>query len=356
MADRTAATAGFTIAGIAFAASLIPETGDGGIALTGAAALTLVAFGLRRYGYVGRPIGAPVAGGAGVATALFALGGIFRAVEGAILTTTLLIVGTGGIICAVAAYADWVGLSREQLIGRAETTAVATAIGLFGLVAIVIWSVILASLVPVGPDGELEPALATAISTVALGLGTGTVAVLYLRWTDRDLGFIDAGVPTARGALYVVGGTVVILGLNFGVGAVFDRLGIDFATHSLIRAAESDPEILLVLVPLSILVVGPGEELLYRNIVQKSLYGVFSRPAAIVVASAIFAGVHIFAYSGSDTRLTATIVTLGVIFLFALVLGTIYERTRNVVVSALAHGLFNAIGFAYVYVRLSGLL
>jgi len=145
----------------------------------------------------------------------------------------------------------------------------------------------------------------------------------------------------------------VIVGLNLGISAAFERLGVDAASHSVVRAAEANPEILLVLIPLSYLVIGPGEELLYRNVIQKSLYGSFSRRGAIVVASAIFAGAHIFAYSSPDSGPLATVATLLVIFALSLVLGTAYERTDNVLVPALIHGTFNAIAFAVTYAQLA---
>jgi membrane protease YdiL (CAAX protease family) len=144
------------------------------------------------------------------------------------------------------------------------------------------------------------------------------------------------------------------LGSNLGISALFGWLGVESTTHSLIRAAQDNPGILLALVPLSYLVVGPGEELLYRNVVQKSLSTEFSPPGAVVVASAIFAAVHLPAYADPSGSALAVLNTLAVVFVLSLILGALYERTENVAVSALVHGSFNAIAFLVTYVEITG--
>jgi membrane protease YdiL (CAAX protease family) len=190
---------------------------------------------------------------------------------------------------------------------------------------------------------------------VALGLGTGTVAAVYLGVRSRGFDYIDLRRPGANDAAYVIVGVVALVGLNVGIGLAFQRLGVESAQHAIIRQAESDPGILLVLVPLSYLIIGPGEELLYRNVVQKSLYETYSRRGAVVVASAIFAAVHLFAFADPDGSALATVNTLAVVFVLSLVLGVVYERTENLVVPALVHGSFDAIAFAATYVRIAGL-
>ncbi|MDX1746625.1 MAG: CPBP family intramembrane glutamic endopeptidase, partial [Halobacteriales archaeon] len=147
---------------------------------------------------------------------------------------------------------------------------------------------------------------------------------------------------------------VAIVALNLGLSLAIQQFGLESASHSIVQSAQSSPEVLLVLVPLSYLVIGPGEELLYRNVVQKSLYGAFSRPGAVIVGSVVFAAVHVFAFSGPGQSALATLNTLAVVFVLSLVLGAVYEQTENVVASALVHGTFDAIAFAATYVQLTG--
>ncbi|MFC7197304.1 CPBP family intramembrane glutamic endopeptidase [Halosimplex aquaticum] len=54
----------------------------------------------------------------------------------------------------------------------------------------------------------------------------------------------------------------------------------------------------LLLIPLSFLVVGPGEELLYRGLVQGTLRETLHPARAIVLASALFASIHLFSLTG----------------------------------------------------------
>ena len=242
----------------------------------------------------------------------------------------------------------------SPLEGKLTATVRGVAVGAAGILAIFVYAVVVASIAQVLVPGELGPAISTVLSTLASGAGTLTVVALYLRWSGRGLSFLDVRMPDLRGVGYVAGGTAAILAGNLAISFAFQRFGVASASHTVIRTAEADPAILLVLVPLSYLVIAPGEELLYRNVVQKSLREWYSPVAGVVVASAIFAAVHLPAYSSPGASLEATLATLSVVFVLALVLGAVYERTGNVVVSILVHGTFNAIAFAVTYADLTG--
>ena len=256
----------------------------------------------------------------------------------------------------MAGYADWLGLDDQALATRAGATAKAVAIGIAGIAAIFAWAIFVALLVGIFLPGGLGTTARTVLSTLASGAGTLSVVALYLRYSDRDVSFLDLHVPDLRGFGYAIVGTLAILGGNLAIGLAFQQVGIKTAQHTIVRTAETDPIILLALVPLSYLVIAPGEELLFRNVVQKSLRETFSPVAGVVIASAIFAAVHLPAYSSPGQSLVATLDTLVIIFVLALVLGTVYERTGNVVVSMLVHGTFNAIAFALTYAQFVGRL
>ena len=230
------------------------------------------------------------------------------------------------------------------------------AIGAAGIVGIFVYAILVGSIARGFVPGGLGQPLSTVLSTLASGAGTLTVVALYLALSDRDLAFLDLRAPGLRGLAYAGGGALAILGGNLAIGLAFQRYGVESASHSIIRTAEADPTVLLVLLPLSYLIIAPGEELLYRNVIQKSLRESFSPVAAVVVASVIFAAVHLPAYSNPDQSLLATVNTLVIIFVLAVILGSIYERTENVVVPILAHGTFNAVAFAVTYAQLTGAL
>ncbi|MDZ7700854.1 MAG: lysostaphin resistance A-like protein [Halobacteriales archaeon] len=354
MTDRTAATAGFVVAGIALAAALGGWPGGLGpvaAALSGAA---LVGLGLRRHGRLERGAVDGAAALGGVAAAAVAVGSLFgpAVVDGAAAVSPWPVVtAAAGLLVAAFAYADWLELSRSALLDKLASSAVATALGLAGLVAIVIWSVVVGGVFR-SVAGEISPATGAVLSSVALGLGTASVAWLYLRGGGRGIAFIELRRPTWREAGLVVGGVAVLLGVNIAISWAFQQLGLAAAEHTIFDVARRDPSLLLVLIPLSILVIGPGEELLYRNVVQKSLYGAFSRPAAVVVASVVFAAAHVPAYSSAGATPLSVLNTLAVVFALSIVLGVAFDRTRNVLVPALIHGGFNAVAFAATYAQL----
>lgn len=356
MTDRAAASVGFVLAGVALAAALAGWPGGLGPLAAGLSAIALVAFALRRYGRVDPGPADGVAGVAGLGVAVTALVSLFGPAVGsgsAAVSAGAALAAIGGVGVAAVAYADWRRVPRAALLTKFSLSLAATAIGLAGLVAIVAWSVVVGGLYR-STVGDVTPSTGAILSSLALGLGTATVAWLYLQRTGRGLDFVDLRRPTRRDAGMVVGGIVVLLGVNLGVAWAFQQLGLPAARHTIYDIAQDDPGLLLVLIPLSLLVIGPGEELLYRNIVQKSLYEAFSRPAAVVVASAIFAAAHVPAYSSAGSTALSILNTLTIVFALAIVLGIAFDRTRNVLVPALIHGSFNAIAFAATYAELAG--
>lgn len=348
MDDTTAASAGFVLVGLATAATLL--SWPGAEIGAGLGVVALVVLTLRRYGRLERELAAVLAGAGALGVALVGLRGAFLGgvAPGAVLAAL------AGAAAAVFAYADLRGVGRDGLAAKGVATLKAVAIGAAGIVAIFVWGFIAYGFVLLAVPGQLSSAGTTVVSTVASGLGTLSVVVLYLRYSERGASFLDVRVPGLRGLAYAIGGTLAVLGGNLAIGLLFQRLGVESATHTVVQTAEADPSILLVLIPLSYLAIAPGEELLYRNVIQKSLRERFSPVAGVVVASAVFAAVHLPAYSTPGSSFRATLSTLVVIFVLALVLGALYERTKNVVVPILAHGTFNAIAFAVTYAQFTG--
>ncbi|WP_266078788.1 CPBP family intramembrane glutamic endopeptidase [Haladaptatus caseinilyticus] len=242
--------------------------------------------------------------------------------------------------------------TRGSLGQMVRAVTIGGVLGFSGLLAISLWAT--AFLLVLGPN-SLGPMERLALSTLSLGFGTGTVAALFMLGRGYGLSYLDFKLPNARDWGYVVVGTIGLLVLQIIVGVILTQLGIGTADHSIEQQVSTgNPEILLIMIPAAWLLIGPGEELLYRNIIQKSLYGPFSKYGAVVVASAIFALAHIPAYAAGSSTLVATGGTLIVIFLLSLLLGGAYLKTGNVTVSALIHGSFDAVLFGLMYVQYAG--
>jgi len=161
--------------------------------------------------------------------------------------------------------------------------------------------------------------------------------------------------PTLREVSWVVGGIVVAFGVAIIIEAIGAVLGAEGATNFATAAAVGNPVLVygLLLVG-NIVFIGPAEELLFRGVIQGRLRESFGPALAIGITSLGFALSHVPSYwiGGSD------LFTLGVLFALlgiaagGLILGTIYERTQNLIVVALIHGLINAVGVGITLVML----
>lgn len=125
---------------------------------------------------------------------------------------------------------------------------------------------------------------------------------------------------------------------------------VETGRNQVIDRAFEQPDVLLILIPASFLIIGPGEELLFRGVVQGRLGEVFSTPVAVGLASVLFASVHWFALSGGSAA--GNLLLLAILTIPAVILGVSYECSGNIVVPALIHGAYNATIFTLIYVAI----
>ena len=229
--------------------------------------------------------------------------------------------------------ASAIGLTYGSYVaGAIVILAVATVVGLFGV------------------DLASRPALRLVLSTFFLqGVTFGGIAILYLKGRDLGFGFVPVRLPDKRDGAVIVGGSIAILGLLFVASSVITALGLNSAQNQIVEVGRQNPSVFLLLIPLQFLLVGPGEELLFRGLVQGTLRESLHPARAIVLASALFASIHLFSLSGEGK-----LVYIGIAFVLALVLGAAYEYTDNLTVPAVIHGTYNAVQFAGVYLSSTG--
>lgn len=158
--------------------------------------------------------------------------------------------------------------------------------------------------------------------------------------------------PTLRDVGWTVAGVVAILVGAAAVGQLLARLGVNVAQNQVMTVGRENPEFFLYMIPVSLLLVGPFEELVFRGAVQGFLRRTFGVALAVVIASALFGVVHWLALTGGGSRLSyvAVAATLG------LILGYVYERTENLVVPSVVHGVYNSVLFGVQYAAVTGLL
>jgi len=237
---------------------------------------------------------------------------------------------------------------QSDLWGHART--IASMLGLvvvafvMGLLAIVVISV---GLIVAGVEVTETDSLFVSLVGIQ-GIGFPLTAYGYLRYTDREFQrFIPTRWPTLKEVGLVIGsaiGALILVAITANV--LISLLGTEPAANSGGQTVQENPEIVPFLLPFVFLLNGPGEELLFRGVIQGRFREEYGAPAAIVLASLMFAPAHIVSLVGS---LQAAAVTISLLTVPSLVFGAVYEYTDNFTVPALVHGLYNSILFGSVY-------
>ena len=189
------------------------------------------------------------------------------------------------------------------------------------------------------------------VRTVLQFVGFVVAIVGFLAITDT-WSVLHTRRPTGRTMLLAGAAVVVLLAAQFGAGYLFQALGVSFGENQVITQGRENPVYFLYMIPVSLLLVGPIEELLFRGVAQGVLRRPFGVPTAIVLASSMFGLIHWVALSGTPTEKFAYV---AIAALLGVVLGVLYERTESILAPALAHGVYNSTLFAIQYAGATGM-
>lgn len=200
--------------------------------------------------------------------------------------------------------------------------------------------------VGVDPDGALGTALVSASQFVGFGVAAGG----YLTATDQ-WGLIHRRLPTSRDLKWTAVGLGVLLGLYLLISFGLTQFGIDSGDSAVAATAEGQPILFLYYIPVTLLLVAPTEELVFRGAVQGQFRREYGVPFAVAASSAVFASIHFTSFTGSGA-----LVSLVVVLVLGGVLGVVYEKSESLLVPVAAHGLYNAAQFAVSYALAVGLI
>ena len=195
------------------------------------------------------------------------------------------------------------------------------------------------------------------VPTVALGYDVGTTPVLLGATAAGQLGFLlvalwyvrrrRIGVPIATPSARELGiagvGVAAALGLSILLSvalAAFDLL----PSSVLDEVVWTDPAFVLGLAVLSVVLIAPAEELLFRGAIQGRLRQQVGPVPAVVGSSLLFGSVHLANYAGNPGSILAGAALIAV---SGSVLGALYEYTGNLVVPIVTHGIYNVIVAAF---------
>lgn len=193
------------------------------------------------------------------------------------------------------------------------------------------------------------------MNDIALGLAAVTIGILYLKYSGKGREYIDVETPTKRRTIFVIGGTLSLLAALYAINSLKSHLNVDATQHTASQAVAGgsvDPQYVLLMIPLSFLLIGPAEEFIFRNLVQKRLYESFTKASSVIIASIIFSTIHIPAYATGTTA--GLLTSLATVFTLSLFLGGFYAMTEDLIVVAVMHGAYNAVIFGRWYLAISG--
>ncbi len=237
---------------------------------------------------------------------------------------------------------------KTQLRHLGEVLVVMVGAYLFAGVSVGALGPALVSLELVSADGNDLRLAQTVIQFVAIGV----VALWYTSVIDTDR-LIRWAQPTARGLALIGGGVIMLVATNIGINQLLSTLGFASGENVAVTAGVGDPNYYLVMVVISLVFVGPAEELLFRGVVQGRLRESWGVWPAIIGATVLFGVIHIPAVSGGTGAILSYVLTAAVL---GLVLGYLYERTGNIVVPAVIHGANNAFVFGFLYLAEAGIV
>ncbi|MFB6083407.1 MAG: lysostaphin resistance A-like protein [Halorientalis sp.] len=210
---------------------------------------------------------------------------------------------------------------------------------LFGLMAVLV----------LGFGLELSSRELLILNLIAVqGVGFPVAGYAYLRYRGRRVReFVPVAVPSLRQVGVIVGGWIGALVLVGIAGVVIQLTGTTAAENQAGQVVAENPKFVPYLLPFVFLLNGPGEEFLFRGVIQGRFREAFGPVAAIVLATLMFAPIHVFSFVEATPQ--AALVTISVLTVPSLVFGAVYEYTDNFVVPALVHGLYNATLFGSIY-------
>ncbi|WP_435196426.1 CPBP family intramembrane glutamic endopeptidase [Natronomonas sp. EA1] len=248
---------------------------------------------------------------------------------------------------------DYTGLDGGDAGDRLRAVGAGIGLTLGGFLVATI--VIVLGITVLGTFTNIRDQLVLLYPTTVIlqGLGFGLTVAAFLYATERT-GLVKARLPSLSDLGLTVLGTIALIATLAGVNVVFTVLGVEAASNQIVEIGAQNPEIMLYMIPLAFLVIGPGEELLFRGAIQGIMRESYAAVPAIVLSSALFAVAHVTALT--TPSLAAKTATIAALFALSLILGALYEYTENLVVPSLVHGAYDAILFVAIYAQATGMV
>jgi len=165
-------------------------------------------------------------------------------------------------------------------------------------------------------------------------VGFLVVAYLYIR--SREIK-VPIDIPSKSDLKYLSVGTISALLTAAVLSRILSLLNL--MPESVIEdIASTDPSFLLALAFLSVVLIAPAEELLFRGAIQGRLRECLGVLPSVIGASILFGSLHLGNYTGEIYPIISAVLLIAVI---GGILGVLYERTRNLTVPIAVHAIYN---------------
>lgn len=183
------------------------------------------------------------------------------------------------------------------------------------------------------------------LALISLPVNEALIVVITLLFArHKGASLKELGLKKASIRILMIASVVAVPLLLLGVGiSVGEEMvfGPDPMAELLEKSVmPRGPFQLVAMVALSLVLVGPCEELAFRGFVQRGFENSFGKRWGLLVSSVLFGLLH-----GLNTPYAVVPV-----FVVGLVLGYVWQRTGgNTTATALMHGVYNTIAIATAY-------
>lgn len=222
-------------------------------------------------------------------------------------------------------------ISKPQYLGRG-----------LGLVLLAFFGMLVGTIISISIPFPTEYSSLAGQIIISQGIGLLGVSLAYIHYTDATLDFFEFNIEPPRDIGLALGVALGLLGMSMLTSLITFAFGIETAENTVTPILESSMMNVYVFIVLSMLVVGPLEELFFRGTVQRYLKQGFSTNYAVGIAAVLFAGMHLMSMGGG-VGAVGYLAYLAMLFGGGLLLGYSYEYTNNLLVPMVGHGLYNAL-------------
>jgi len=173
----------------------------------------------------------------------------------------------------------------------------------------------------------------------AIILGVTLLFAKYKGASLRELGLKRASLRVLA-IVSIIAMLLFLLALGIGVGEEVIFGEDPMAKDVEMAVMPRDSFQLVAMIALSLVLVGPCEELAFRGFVQRGFENSFGKTRGLLITSVLFGVMH-----GLNT-----LYAIVPVFAVSLVLGYVWQRTGgNTTASALMHGVYDSIAIAAAY-------